>query len=91
MAAAVHDIGASSATPAVAMAAGAGALGAAATGLPPELVAQRDMMREGQIYNTQLMALQEEIQQENRRFSTLSNVSRARHDTAKAAVSNIRA
>ena len=30
-------------------------------------------------------------QQENQRFSTVSNVMRAKHDTAKAAVSNIRA
>jgi hypothetical protein len=38
----------------------------------------------------QLLALQEDVQQENRRFSTVSNVLRARHDTAKAAISNVR-
>ena len=49
------------------------------------------MMQAGQASNLQLFALQEQVQQENQRFSTLSNVSRAKHDTAKAAVSNIRA
>ena len=38
----------------------------------------------------QLLGLQEQVQQENQRFTTLSNVMRAKHDTAKAAVSNIR-
>lgn len=58
---------------------GSGELGSVAT-----------MQRESQMMNMQLLALQEQIQQENRRFSTLSNVLRARHDTAKAAVANIR-
>ena len=39
----------------------------------------------------QLLALQQQVQQENQRFTTVSNVMRAKHDTAKAAVSNIRA
>jgi hypothetical protein len=55
-----------------------------------EMAAVHAMQRESQAFNLQLLALQEEIQQENRRFSTLSNVLRARHDTAKAAISNIR-
>ena len=33
---------------------------------------------------------QDQVQQDSQRFSTLSNVLRAKHDTAKAAVSNIR-
>jgi hypothetical protein len=48
------------------------------------------LQRESQAFNLQLLGLQEEIQQENRRFTTVSNVIRARHDTAKAAISNIR-
>jgi hypothetical protein len=44
-----------------------------------------------ELSNTQLLGLQQQIQQENQRFTTLSNVMRAKHDTAKAAVSNIRA
>jgi hypothetical protein len=57
----------------------------------PQTAAVEAMVQEGQLSNTQLLALQQHIQQENQRFSTLSNVMRARHDTAKAAVSNIRA
>lgn len=65
--------------------------GAAPAGaVSPELAAMHAMQRESQAFNLQLLALQEEVQQENRRFSTLSNVLRARHDTAKAAVANIR-
>ena len=47
-------------------------------------------MQQGQASNLQLLALQEQVQQENQRFTTVSNVMRAKHDTAKAAVSNLR-
>ena len=82
-------------------AAAAGGAGSGASGVPASLVApgsdQSDMatmqamQRESQVFNMQLLELQEDVQQENRRFSTVSNVLRAKHDTAKAAVSNIRA
>ena len=49
------------------------------------------LMQQGQASNLQLLALQQQVQQENQRFTTVSNVMRAKHDTAKAAVSNIRA
>ena len=49
------------------------------------------MMQQGQMSNLQLLALQQQVQQENQQFTTVSNVMRAKHDTAKAAVSNIRA
>ena len=55
-----------------------------------ELATMQAMQRESQVFNLQLLELQEQVQQENRRFTTLSNVLRAKHDTAKAAVSNIR-
>ena len=48
-------------------------------------------INDGQLSSAQLLVLQQQIQQENQQFSTLSNVMRAKHDTAKAAVSNIRA
>ncbi len=32
----------------------------------------------------------EAMQSENRRFTTMSNLLKARHDTAKSAISNIR-
>jgi len=49
------------------------------------------MLQQGELSNYQLLALQQEVQQQNQRFTTVSNVMRAKHDTAKAAVSNIRA
>jgi hypothetical protein len=88
---------------AVAAVAGGGAgpavAGGAATAVTPggvaggdgtDLATMQAMQRESQAFNLQLLNLQEEVQQENRRFTTLSNVLRAKHDTAKAAVSNIR-
>jgi hypothetical protein len=107
LAAAVHDarVGTvaalgGSASPAATLAGGvAGAAGgasapgalAAAAGGQPEMATVEAMMQSGQASNLQLLALQEQVQQENQRFSTISNVMRAKHDTAKAAVSNIRA
>ncbi len=71
--------------------AGAPATGDSAAGaLNPELAQMHAMQRESQRFNLQLLELQEVVQKENRRFTVLSNVVRARHDTAKAAVSNIR-
>lgn len=37
-----------------------------------------------------LIALQEQIQAENRQYTTISNVLKARHETAKNAISNLR-
>lgn len=105
LAAAVHDarIGATSAIAGTAGPAGAAGLGpvglgpgpaalaaAAATG-NPEMANVEAMMQQGQASNLQLLALQQQVQQENQQFTTVSNVMRAKHDTAKAAVSNIRA
>lgn len=47
------------------------------------------MQRENQVFNLQYLALQTDIQNENRRFSTMSNLMKARHDTAKAAINNM--
>jgi hypothetical protein len=100
LAAAVHDarVGATStiagtaaagpaglASPPAALAAAAGASGSPATANVDTL------MQQGLASNQQLLALQMQVQQENQRFTTVSNVMRAKHDTAKAAVSNIRA
>jgi hypothetical protein len=66
---------------------------AGAGGAPPtsETTNVDAMMQQGQLSNYELLALQQQIQQENQQFTTVSNVMRAKHDTAKAAVSNIRA
>ena len=73
------------ASPPAALAAAAGAAGGPAT------TNVETLMQQGQASNLQLLALQQQVQQENQRFTTVSNVMRAKHDTAKAAVSNIRA
>lgn len=41
--------------------------------------------------NLYYIQLQEQIQEESRRFSTISNVLKARHDTAKNSIGNLRA
>ena len=50
-----------------------------------------EMQVEGRIFQLELLSLQEQIQTNHRVFSTMSNVIRARHDTARAAIQNIRA
>jgi len=69
---------------------GAGtALGGAASG--DDLMSQvQALQQQSRDMNLEMLALQEQTQQENRRFTTLSNVLKARHDTAKAAITNIR-
>jgi NAD(P)-dependent dehydrogenase (short-subunit alcohol dehydrogenase family) len=62
--------------------------GAGASGMPASV---QSMMQDGQTSNMQMLALQQQIQEESQRFTTVSNVMRAKYDTAKAAVSNIRA
>ena len=98
LAATVHDARAGAA-----VALGRSATGAAVTtplaaelaggrpGPPPEATTLQAGLQDGQLSSAQLLVLQQQIQQENQQFSTLSNVMRAKHDTAKAAVSNIRA
>ena len=68
--------------------AGAPAGGAGAMDADP-LASARALQRESQLFNMQLLQFQEEVQNENRRFTMLSNVCRARHDTASACVKNI--
>jgi hypothetical protein len=87
LAAAVHEVRGSLGPP---VASAPGLPAGLGGGSGSELGAMQEMQRESQAFNLQLLALQEEVQQENRSFSTLSNVLRAKHDTAKAAVGNIR-
>lgn len=70
----------------------AGGAGAAPSGGAPgsEIEQVHALHRESQAFSLQLLNLQREVQDENRRFTTLSNVLKASHDTAKAAVNNIR-
>jgi hypothetical protein len=104
MAAAVHDaragavgaISGAAATPGAlasgAAPTGAAGLAAAAAGAGSSDISNvQAMMQDGQSSNMQMLALQQQIQEESQRFTTVSNVMRAKYDTAKAAVSNIRA
>lgn len=45
---------------------------------------------QSQNFNLQFLQLQEALSQENRRFTALSNILKARHDTSKAVIQNIR-
>lgn len=48
------------------------------------------MQQDNQVFNLQYMHLQQAMQSDNRHFSTMSNLLKARHDTAKAAINNMR-
>ena len=59
-------------------------------------MADQQMLRSGkmqemnQTFNLQYLQLQQEMQGENRKFTTLSNIMKTKHDTAKATINNIR-
>jgi hypothetical protein len=79
---------------AIAGATGAGAPGsvasaAAAGGEGDLLTATRALQQQSQSFNLQYLQLQESLQQESREFTTLSNVMKVKHDSAKAAIQNI--
>lgn len=50
-----------------------------------------EMQKESQAFNLQYLQLQTELQNDNRRFSTLTNLMKVRHDTAKSAINNMHA
>jgi hypothetical protein len=50
----------------------------------------KDMQEMMQSFNLQYLQLQEKMQGENRSFSTVSNVMKTKHDTAKASINNVR-
>ena len=49
-----------------------------------------DALQQSADQNMQFLQLQQQMQQENQKFTTLSNVLKARHETAKNAIGNIR-
>lgn len=53
------------------------------------LAATRALQQEARTYNLQYLQLQENMQRESREFTALSNVMKVKHDSAKAAISNI--
>ena len=52
--------------------------------------AQKLMNAEGQKFNAAYLALQNEMQKESREHNAISNIMKVRHDSAKAAINNIR-
>ena len=48
------------------------------------------MMEMNQVFNLQYLMLQQKMQTENRQYSALSNVMKAKHDAAKNALSNLK-
>ncbi|MBI5524743.1 MAG: hypothetical protein HY897_00260 [Deltaproteobacteria bacterium] len=66
-------------------------LGAVTGGSPTEIIeATRKLQESNQMFSMQYLELQEKMQQENRQYSTLSNVLKTRHESAKTAINNIR-
>jgi hypothetical protein len=55
-----------------------------------QLLATKEMQEMNQSFNLQYLELQQNMQNENRKFSTLSNVMKTKHDTAKATINNVR-
>ncbi|MDY0003492.1 MAG: hypothetical protein RBU30_19495 [Polyangia bacterium] len=84
--------GGSSTSPAGSGAGAGGALGAVSgTGsASSEIEAMRQLQKEGQQHNLQYLQLQQEAQEDNRRFSLASSLLKARHDTARSAINNLR-
>lgn len=50
----------------------------------------KDMQEMMASFNLQYLQLQEKMQMENRSFTTVSNVMKTKHDTAKSSISNVR-
>ncbi len=71
---------------------GSGAAGGGASGNSgmDMLNATKNMQEMAQSFNLQYLQLQEKMQSENRSFSTVSNVMKTKHDTAKSSISNVR-
>jgi hypothetical protein len=76
---------------AMAQASGAATVGVGGGSDPTSMVdANRQLMQEGAQLNMQYLQLQHDMQQESQQYNTVSNVMKVRHDSAKAAINNIR-
>jgi hypothetical protein len=54
------------------------------------LSAARQMQELNMSFNMQYLMLQQKMQEDNRQFTTLSNIMKTKHDTAKNAINNVR-
>lgn len=69
---------------------GASSGGARPEGPGGEQAAMQSLLSQSADQSMQFLQLQQHITAENRRYTALSNVMKARHDTAKASINNIR-
>jgi hypothetical protein len=72
---------------------GTGSVGGTTTGQGEQwdlLAAQKEMQAEGAKMNLAYMELQNQMQAESRAHNAVSNIMKVRHDSAKAAINNIR-
>ena len=67
-----------------------GPTGAAGTGGAGEAPSVENALAQSQEFNLYYLQLQEQLAAENRSYSAMSNVLKARHDTIKNAIGNIR-
>jgi arginine decarboxylase-like protein len=57
----------------------------------PQLMnATREMQEMNMSFNLQYLQLQQKMQSDNRKFTTISNIMKTKHDTAKNAINNVR-
>ena len=61
------------------------------TGQDDQVQQMFEMQKQSQAFNLQYLQLQTELQDDNRKFSTLTNLMKVRHDTVKAAINNMHA
>jgi hypothetical protein len=52
--------------------------------------ATKKMQEMNQSFNLQYLQLQQDMQAQNRQFTLISNIMKVKHDTAKAAINNVR-
>lgn len=52
--------------------------------------ATQSMQEMNQSFNLQYLQLQQDMQAQNRQFTLVSNIMKVKHDTAKAAINNVR-
>ena len=77
------------ALPSAAAGASLSASGGAGSGGGDVIEATRALQAEAQSFNLQYLQLQEAMQRESREFTSLTNVMKVKHDSAKAAINNI--
>ena len=70
---------------------GASTGGVSGTGGPTDMMTAAKQMQElNMSFNMQYLTLQQKMQADNRQFTTLSNIMKTKHDTAKNAINNVR-